>query len=267
MEKINLLGIAINASILAWKSILDIYNKDDFDKILKKDNSPVTKADLLSNDILIKELGKTWIEIISEEKENINTVDANNGIVWLVDPIDWTKDFINKTWEFSIMIWLLKNLKPVIWVVYLPSSDVLYYAEKWKWSFVKRNNEITRLKVSDNDTDISILISRNHTTKIELEIIEKMKIKNKIPCWSIGVKLWKIAEKKWDLYLNLSDKTHIWDTCAPEVILKEAWWSLTDKYWDNIDYNKTLETKNKNWLIASNWIIHLDTVNFLKINL
>jgi 3'-phosphoadenosine 5'-phosphosulfate (PAPS) 3'-phosphatase len=159
------------------------------------------------------------------------------------------------------MIWLTKNWKPILWVIYVPSKNKLYFAEKNKWSYLEDNWKISKLKININNN--KILISRNHTTNIELELIEQLWL-DSILCWSIWVKLWLIAEwKAWN-YINLYKTFNEWDTCAPEIILTEAWWKVTDTIWNTLFYNKKLSYQN--WCIWTNWINHNKILNKLKIN-
>lgn len=248
---------AKNAAIKAWKKIMEIYVWD-FEIETKNDNSPITIADKLSNEIIINELEKTNINVLSEEKkDNLDRLDKE--YLWIIDPVDWTKDFINKTWEFSIMIWLIKNWKPILWVVYVPAEDKLYYAEKGKWSYLETNWEIKKLEINKNNK--KILVSRNHLTDVEIKLINELWL-DSIPCWSIWVKFWLIAEwKAWN-YLTLYNNFKEWDTCAPEIILTEAWWRVTDIDWNDLIYNKKLSYHN--WCIWSNWVSHDEILNKLK---
>ena len=254
-----MLEIATNAALKASKKIMQIYSWD-FEVEIKEDNSPITIADKIANEIIIKELEKTNIKILSEEeKDDLNRLD--NKYLWIIDPIDWTKDFINKTWEFSIMIWLVKNWEPILWVVYAPATNKLYFAEKWKGSFLEINWKTQKLKVNPDNN--KILISRNHTTDIELKLIKELWLEA-IPCWSIWVKLWLIAEwLAWN-YLNLSRYLKEWDSCAPEIILSEAWWKITDTLWNKLTYNNKL-VNLENGCIGTNGVNHNKILNKLKI--
>jgi len=254
----NNLEIAKQVAREAWKKVLKIY-KWDFLVEIKEDNSPVTIADNKANEIIIKTLSKTWISILSEESSD-NLGRLNKNLLWIVDPIDGTKDFINKTWEFSIMIWLVENWLPILWVVYLPTTDKMYFAEINKWSFLEYNRKIKKLKIDPNNN--KILISRNHTTDIEYKLIENLWLES-IPCWSIWVKLWLIAEwKAWN-YLNLSRYLKEWDLCAPELILSEAWWRVTDTLWNKLTYNNKI-VNLENWCIWTNGINHNKIINKLN---
>jgi len=245
-----MLETAQNAAKNAGKEIMKIYEWV-FDFEVKDDNSPVTIADKLANEIILKELLKTNIPILSEEsKDNLNRL--NSEYLWVVDPVDGTKDFINKTWEFSIMIWLVKNSEVLLWVVFVPAHDKLYYAEKNKWSYLEYDGKIKKLKIDSNNK--KILISRNHTSEAEFKLIKELWLES-IPCWSVWVKFWLIAEwKAWN-YLNLSNKLKQWDLCAPEIILHESGGKITDKLWNKLKYN-IKETNLENGCIWTNWKNH-----------
>lgn len=256
-----MLEIVKKIALKAWKEIMNIYELD-YKIEIKEDDTPVTIADKLANKIILEELKKTNIPILSEEtKDNLDRLKSE--YLWIVDPIDWTKDFINKTWDFSIMIWLVKSWKPILWVVYVPVKNKLYFSEKWKWSYLEQNWKIKQLKINKNNNNI--LISRNHTTDIELKLIEELWLES-IPCWSVWVKLWLIAEwLAWN-YINLSRYLKEWDACAPELILSEAWWKITDTLWNKLTYNNKI-LNLENGCIWTNWINHNLILNKLKYNI
>src|SRR6056297_3572822 len=115
--------------------IMKLYEKD-FEIKDKADSSPVTKADLLSNKLLVEILEKTNIPILSEEiKDNPERLSSDK--LWIIDPLDGTKDFIQKTDEFSIMVALVEKGEPVLGIVYAPALGKIYYAEKNKGAYVE----------------------------------------------------------------------------------------------------------------------------------
>jgi len=125
----DLLKIAITAALEASKEILKIYNADNFVVELKADDSPLTKADLLSNQIIKYYLKKTNISIISEEEQDIPyNIRKQWSKLWMVDPIDGTKEFIKRNGEFTVNIALIKNHIPVLGVIYAPVLNELYYS-------------------------------------------------------------------------------------------------------------------------------------------
>jgi len=116
----NIIEIALEAG----KAVLDIYHSDDFQIENKDDNSPLTKADKASHEIIKKGLTENFPEIplLSEEGKEIPYEDRKNWKkFWLVDPLDGTKEFIKKNGEFTVNIALIENNKPVFGVIYAPA--------------------------------------------------------------------------------------------------------------------------------------------------
>ena len=135
MNKFSLEGLHVNnlieISITAGKAIMEIY-KSDFNINLKSDKSPLTQADILSNDIIISSLNKITpnTPIISEESSNISFEERCKWKeYWLIDPLDGTKEFIKKNGEFTVNIALIENHQPIAGVVYAPAIDELYFSD------------------------------------------------------------------------------------------------------------------------------------------
>ena len=127
-DKIPELDIAIKAAIEAGNAILEIYQKD-YKTSTKNDNSPITDADLKSNEVIKEILSHTKHWILSEEdKDDLDRL--SQEIIWIVDPLDGTSDFIDKTGEFTVMISLIKNKKPILGVIGWPTENTLFVAQK-----------------------------------------------------------------------------------------------------------------------------------------
>src|SRR5690606_12485782 len=106
----ELLGIAIKASLEAGKRILEIYENEDFEVDFKGDDSPLTKADLAAHNIIMEFLEETGIPVLSEEGKDIPYEERKSwSQLWIVDPIDGTKEFIKRNGEFTINIALVKK--------------------------------------------------------------------------------------------------------------------------------------------------------------
>ena len=127
-SKIPNLEKLMDTIIIAGEKIREIY-ETDFEVKKKEDDSPITKADLESNKILRATLEKTGIPILSEESDDDKTR-LESEKVWIVDPLDGTQDFVNKTGEFTILVGLVENHIPVMGLVYLPIKKILYLAER-----------------------------------------------------------------------------------------------------------------------------------------
>ena len=111
------LGAAIHAALAAGSKVLDIYNAQDSEKEVreKEDGSPITKADITSHIILTKKLSATGHAILSEEGQQNEK--ARPNVIWIIDPLDGTSDFVDKTGEFTIMVALVRSGRPIIGVI------------------------------------------------------------------------------------------------------------------------------------------------------
>ena len=125
----ELLSLAIEASLKAGEAIMEIYVSEDFGTETKSDASPLTKADLAADKIIQEFLAKTNIPILSEEGKSIPFEERKNwNQLWIVDPIDGTKEFIKRNGEFTVNIALIENQKTMLGVIYVPVSGDLYFS-------------------------------------------------------------------------------------------------------------------------------------------
>ena len=128
---ITLLETAIHASLEAGKRIMEIYENEDFEVETKEDDSPLTKADLASHDIIINYLEKLEFPVLSEEGKDHPYKDRKKrSNLWIVDPIDGTKEFIKKNGEFTVNIALVEDQKPILGVIYVPALQELTHLMK-----------------------------------------------------------------------------------------------------------------------------------------
>lgn len=228
---------------------------------------PVTIADRTASKIIVENLAEIFPNdgILSEEEPDTAERLTKNR-VWIIDPLDGTRGFINKDGDFSVQIGLAVGGESVLGVVYIPSEDVLYYAVKNEGTFLVENNETpVRLNVS-GETDFSemnIAVSRNHRSDKMNQVIEKFGLKKETRRGSVGLKIGLIARQICDLYVHFSPHTKHWDTCAPEIIIKEAGGNLTDIFGGEIVYN-TLNVQNHNGVLASNGTAHTKIIDNLR---
>ncbi|HMB66280.1 MAG TPA: 3'(2'),5'-bisphosphate nucleotidase CysQ [Patescibacteria group bacterium] len=256
----KILEHVIETSKKAGWAALDYYNSEvEVDK--KDDDSPITKADRESNRIILEELSRYDYGILSEEKED-DKKRLEQDRVWVIDPLDGTKDFINQTDEFSVMIGLVEHtgklFRPILGVVYVPAQDTVYYALKDGGAFKKVSDDDPEpIRVSEVDTasECRMVGSRFHSSELEDKIEKALEIQTRIPCGSVGVKISKIASGEAELNFNPSDKTWEWDVCAPDIIMMEAGGTLTDLDGKFFNYNRK-DPRNHRGYIASNGSCH-----------
>ena len=253
-----------NIAYLAGQEILKHYN-NDLQIAYKKDNSPLTEADLASDRIIKEGLKKYGFPILSEEATDDFKKRKNSDYVWIVDPLDGTSDFIQKTDEFAVMIGLAnKEGGAVLGVVYAPALGELYFAEKGKGSFCEENGKIKKNTVSgkENFSEMAILLSRNHLLETEIKISKKLDLMKK-HSGSAGLKICRIAEGKAEIYINSSNKSSEWDTCAGNIILQEAGGRITDVNGEELDYNRS-NPRHCEGYVVSNGKCHQSIINELK---
>lgn len=227
------LQIAIMASLEAGKAIMDVYNTA-FEVEIKDDKSPLTEADKRANIIINSHLEKTEFPLISEENKQIDYQIRNQwSTIWVVDPVDGTKEFIKRNGEFTVNIALISNGVPQLGVIYAPSTKVLYFADvNKKQAFkaeLKTHNESinTVLKnansMQPNKTDLNLVRvvgSRSHMNIDTLEFIKSLETKGKkieIVSKGSSLKFCLIAEGHADVYPRFAP-TMEWDTAAGQAI-------------------------------------------------
>ncbi|MBS3786817.1 3'(2'),5'-bisphosphate nucleotidase CysQ [Candidatus Bipolaricaulota bacterium] len=213
----EVIDLARNAGTEALK-----YYRKDYSIEEKEDDSPVTEADYASEDILISGLKSTDPGIIAEEAGLLPGKSEDS--YWIVDPLDGTQDFIDKTGEFSIMVGLLVDGEPSMGVVFAPAREKLWYAVKNEGAFMVENGAETRIQVAgkENLEGYVLIASRNHFSSRDEAIAGQMGVKDITRMGSLGIKFCAIAEGRADIVYYTTDRLGIWDCCAPQVILEEA---------------------------------------------
>tara|TARA_A100001035_G_scaffold162203_1_gene128287 strand:+ start:630 stop:1526 length:897 start_codon:yes stop_codon:yes gene_type:complete len=242
-------------------SIKNSEQKKDFLKN-KNNDDPVTLADLEVNDLIIKRINEkyedfNW-EILSEENFKINPQYLDNAEwLWVLDPLDGTKDFIQGTGNYAMHLALNYKKKPYIGVVLIPEKDELWIAHAEKIWCEKRDGSIRKPNLSEKNIlqEMTIVTSKNHRNQRLKDLIEKINFKKIIVMGSIGCKVASIIRGESDIYIALSlpgkSAPKDWDFAAPEAILKAAGGYITNIDNDDLVYNKT-DLKHPGIIIASN---------------
>ncbi len=235
-HQINLKDIT-SIIIKAGKSVLEIYDKD-FKISYKDDNLSLSKADIISNEIICKEFAKFNIPIFSEENKTIPYEQRKNWeYFWCIDPIDDTKEFINKNREFTINIALIYKDTPVLDVVYAPTLDLLYSAKKGEGDF--KNG--VKLPLQRNDDFLKIVASKlhlNEQTKDFIDSILQATKQKEFVSMGSSLKLCLVASNEVDVCPRLAP-TMEWDIAAADVIVREIGKMTYDFYTKKpLVYNK-----------------------------
>ncbi len=264
------LETAVTLSKKAGEAILDFYeNGFEIEEKIHADNfsEPVTIADRTASRIIVESLADAFpADGILSEEEFDDKIRLDKKRVWIIDPLDGTQGFINKNGDFAVQIGLAENTEAVLGVVYVPTENILYFASQDAGAWMIENEKTPeRLRVS-NETDFARMnlgVSRNHRSPRMSLVVESLGLKKEIRRGSVGLKIGLIARKFCDLYIHLSPRTKHWDTCAPEIILREAGGRMTDLFGERIIYNSP-DVHNYNGVLASNGVAHDSAVARLK---
>jgi len=229
----------------AGKAILEVYERDDLGIQAKSDQSPLTAADLAAHEIIVAGLSKLAPEIpILSEESKLDSFQTRQGWkrYFLVDPLDGTKEFINRNGEFTVNVALIEENLPVLGVVYVPVQNVLYTGiiqQEKKFAFVEREGQkipiTTRVM---QDQSVTIVASRRHGTSTMEECIRALTKHFTLNTRNIGssLKFCLIAEGKADLYPRLAP-TSEWDTGAAQAVVEAAGGVVVDSCFEPLKYN------------------------------
>lgn len=242
----------------ASEEILKIYKQSIVDVKEKEDNTPVTDADTVSNAFILDGLMRLTphIPVVAEESTQLPyEVRKLWTFCWLLDPLDGTKEFINRNGEFTINLGLICDSTPYWGIIYQPVTGECWYGGSEDGSFHRNAyGDITRLTKALHYTNlksIKVLTSRSHINEHTAEFLKKLESEGKfaepVPCGS-ALKFCRLAEGKAHLYPR-TGRTMEWDTAAGQAILEGAGGQVLD--WNTkrpLRYNK--ENLQNPWFIA-----------------
>jgi len=232
----------------------------------KGKGNPVTDADQEASRFIVDSLDRRFpFDGILSEEEVDNPDRLEKSRVWIVDPMDGTSEFVAGRTEFTVMIGLVVDGKPVIGVVYLPVEKKLYYSESGCGAFVESASSKRQIRVSreSDPAHATIAASRSHDSAISQRIREALGVGAIVRAGGVGLKVAMICEGRAHLYIHAGPGTSQWDTCAPELILYEARGKMTDVANNPLEYN-TANPQNLHGLIASNGVLHEHAVAAAK---
>ena len=235
-------------AVKAGEAVMSVYTSVNTEVEMKEDNTPLTRADIASHNLIKSKLEELYpgIPVLSEEGKNIPyELRKNWDTYWLIDPLDGTKEFVKRNGEFTVNIALMKDSIPVIGVVYLPVKDILYFAGKGKGAFMKDGGSAAvSISVNKDLNDgVTGVRSRSHKTDEEEKMLQRFGVTEIIYSGS-SIKFCLIAEGKADVYFR-AGPTSEWDTAAAQVILEEAGGKVLDATTEKtLRYNKEILLNN-----------------------
>jgi myo-inositol-1(or 4)-monophosphatase len=231
-------------------------------KEYKWDDTPVTKTDKEINSLIILKINELYPthSVKWEEESNIKN---ESDYVWVCDPVDWTIPFSSGLPICTFSLALVYKWQPIAWVIYEPFMDRILLAEKWKGTFL--NWEKVSVNNRENINEKSIIAIENFKNakynlhKIDNELTENINVKLFRLCsilyaWMM-VAIW---EFDWVIFPHITYH----DGASLKIIVEEAWWKMTDIYWNEQRYDRDI-----NWYIATNWKTHNQLVKIVSDNI
>lgn len=213
----------------AGQAILEIYNNQKYKHWHKEDSTPLTTADLASHELIVERLSELTPDfpILSEESLDIDVEQVREwSTYWLVDPLDGTQDFINRTDDFSVVIALMENQIPILGVIVEPVTQNIYSAVKNSGAYFKQGGKESRVLSlnkktwQDNDA-IEVVISSRESKESYLKHLNSKYQYEFSSKGSCSLKCCYVAEGKADCYVR-AGPTSIWDTAAAQCIIEEV---------------------------------------------
>ncbi len=262
--------ISWEASEILLKYAQIIKDSKNKSNILKNNNieDPVTIADLKVNELIIKSINKnykniSW-EVLSEENVKINPVSFkdNEDFVWVIDPLDGTKDFIQGTGNYATHLALNYKKTPHLGFVLIPNKDELWISNKETvWSENKIGNfKKPNLSNKSNLNEMIIVTSKNHRNQNLKNLIDMANFKEVLVMGSIGCKISSILRGESDIYISLSlpgeSSPKDWDFAAPAAILKTAGGSITNLNNEELTYGNSNYEQGGIIVASSNYDSH-----------
>jgi 3'(2'), 5'-bisphosphate nucleotidase len=232
----------------------------------KTDDEPVTEADRSANQHIVSRLCARFPKdgLLSEEsKDDLMRLECDR--VWIVDPLDGTKEFIARNGEFSVMIGLAIAGAPVLGVIMQPANNLLYAGAIGFGAYLYEDGERIPLQVGDcaEFANMIMVSSRSHRQQVVDRIRATLRITRERTSGSVGLKVGLISRRLADVYIHPSPGCKEWDLCAPQALLEAAGGRMTDCWGNPLRYNRR-DVRAHNGLIASNGVAHDELVGVVS---
>ena len=229
----------------------------------KNCHDPVTLIDLKVNEIIIRRINEKYKDInwgiLSEEnvKVDTNSSDFCSDWLWILDPLDGTRDFIQGTGNYAMQLALVYKKRPLIGVLLIPKENELWFSTREKVWCEKKDGSYYLPNLSENILfkDMTIVTSKNHRNEILEKLIKRIKFRKTVVMGSIGCKIASILRGESDIYISVSlpgeRSPKDWDFAAPEAILKAAGGAITNLNNQELLYNNP-DFEQRGIIVASN---------------
>ncbi len=251
------LQIVRNLARQAGDVIMNYY-KTSVEVELKAPGDPVTAADKAANELIVDHLHKTFPgEAVLAEESVDDLTRLGQDVVWMVDPMDGTKEFISRNGEFSTMIGMIENGAPVLGAVMQPAASRLYSGALGLGAWMSENGNDRAIRASSIESfaEMRIVASRSHFEKSVDRLRQRLGIDRLIRSGSVGLKCGLIARGDCEIYVHPSSHAKLWDSCAPSAVLTAAGGTMTDLRGAPLNYSSK-ELRLTEGIVASNGRMH-----------
>jgi 3'(2'), 5'-bisphosphate nucleotidase len=246
----ELINPIVDLAVDAGKAILEVY-ATDFDVQVKGDESPLTQADLASHHCIVRGLGVLTpdIPVISEEEGLPSFAERGQWQrYWLIDPLDGTKEFVNRNGEFTVNIALIDSNRPIFGVVHVPVQDKTYIGCEGHGSELREGGSTTSISVAAVSGDpVRIVGSRSHRGASLDAFLAKVGESDMLPMGS-SLKFCVVAEGRADIYPRLG-LTSEWDTAAAQAVVEQAGGKVLELDGKPLSYNAKEDILNP-WFVV-----------------
>jgi 3'(2'), 5'-bisphosphate nucleotidase len=255
----------------AGETVLQYY-EEKVEVEWKAPGNPVTAADHAANALIIEHLHRHFSgEAVLAEESHDDMSRLGHDVVWMVDPLDGTKEFIKLNGEFSIMIGLVEHGRPILGVVLQPAPPsgikpgALYSGAVGLGAWLSLGGSESPIRVSaiDQPAQMRMIASRSHFDERVDQVRKKLGIHEILRSGSVGLKCGAIATGACELYIHPSSKVSLWDSGAPAAILLAAGGMMTDLRGEPLDY-RSVDVGHPHGLLASHGRLHELIVGVIK---
>ncbi|MCH1919942.1 3'(2'),5'-bisphosphate nucleotidase CysQ [Shewanella sp. A3A] len=250
-----LLDQVVSIAASAGQVIREIYQQGSFEREIKADDTPVTSADMASHELIVSKLQALTpdIPVLSEEDADIPLAERQQwSRYWLVDPLDGTGEFIAGSGDFSVIIALVDNHRPVMGVVYVPMTEVCYFAMAGHGAFKKAQGAVKQIHSKQlhniNGHPLRIAVSRRQDPQKVLGLFHDASQCELVVLGGAALKSCLVAEGQADCYVRVGP-TGEWDTGAAQIIIEEAGGELRDISLQPLSYNRRETLINPDFIV------------------
>lgn len=260
------INVARQAVRAAGRVIRDYYDRGETASEPKADDSPLTAADLAANAAILDILSAQFPTdaILSEETED-DLQRVGQRRVWIVDPLDGTRDFVKRTGDFAVHVALVEEGRPVVGAVFQPVGEVLYHAAIGQGAFAEDVAGKRRLRASSTAElgQMRVGVTRFAVNPSLESFLAGSGLASNIVRIGASLKMMAVAAGEIDVTVCLNAAEKEWDTAAPEVILREAGAVITDIDGRPFDYNKR-DVRHLRGILVSNGRCHAELVELVR---